>query len=307
MSETPFYNTNSWSQTFGLEPHYPCCTVNHPQGWPKFLSASWARFGSNGVAHVLLSPSTVTARVGDAEVTIQCTTAYPFLGKLSYSITASNPFTLYLRVPDWAGSGSGIRVNGIATSLKPDRHTRLHKLNIRVGTTTVAYSLTSTIRTTPRANDTIAVYRGALLYALLIPSTNSSTPPRPFNSPNTHFKDGYAPPQVRDWTLHNASAWNYAIDPRTLVYHGPGTGEGDGETASYQLNNPVFAPNAAPGYMEVEGCQIDWPMHLGSVPGPPPVGAARRCVAGVETLRLVPYGCAKLHMAELPAIDLMMR
>lgn len=222
LTETPFYNTNNWGQTFGLEPNYPCCTVNHPQGWPKFLSNSFVKVGENGLAHVLLSPGSLKTTLSGGSVNVSCTTAYPFLDELSYDIIANAPFVFYIRVPAWAGVASSISIgSNSSTALSPDPETGLHKLSLPKGTSTVSYNLSSTIRALSRENDTVAVYKGALLYALDVMNTNSSTLPKPYNNPSTYYPDTYAPSQSRDWKYHNASAWNFAIDPSTLVHHGP--------------------------------------------------------------------------------------
>lgn len=99
----------------------------------------------------------------------------------------------------------------------------------------------------------------------------------------------------------DSSAWNYAIDPSTLVYHGP---NGTVASAFYKLANPVFAPGAPPGYITAQACEIDWPLYLGSIPGYPPTGDAKKCLGGVKKVKLVPYASAKTQMAELPVIDL---
>ncbi|KAF2215515.1 hypothetical protein CERZMDRAFT_36075 [Cercospora zeae-maydis SCOH1-5] len=303
LKQTPFYNVNNRSTIFGLEPQYVCCTVNHPQGWPKFLSNSWVRVGMTGIAHALLSPSSVNATVGGGNVKITCETAYPFLDQLVYTIEASQPCSFYVRVPEWAGSDSSIAIDQKASSaLSPDNGTGLHRIAISEGTTKITYTLTSSIRTEPRANETVAVYKGALLYALEISNTNTSTLP---NNPagTATYPSDYAPPECRDFSYHNTSAWNYAIDPSTLQYVNPVASSSE-ETSTYELPNPVWAPRAAPGYIEVEGCKIDWPLYLDSIPGYPPVGDAKNCIAEKEKLRLVPYGTTKTHMSDLPVIEL---
>ncbi|KAF7188907.1 hypothetical protein HII31_09830 [Pseudocercospora fuligena] len=298
LPQSPFYNTNTRGTTFGLEPNYACCTVNHPQGFPKFLSNSYVKVGNSGLAHVLLSPGSVTTNLGHNHVTVNCTTAYPFLDHLSYDVSSQSSFDLYLRVPDWAGSRSTIAVAGGSPSrLSPDAKTGLHKLALSAGTTQIKYFLELPIRTEVRANDTIAVYKGALLYALEITNSNSSA--RPSNPGGSAPYPGNAPEQSRDWQYHNTSAWNYAIDLATLKYIGPDT---QTTNANYQLANPIFAPGAAPGYIEVLGCQIDWPLYLNATPGFPPTGEAKKCISGNHPLRLVPYGSAKTHMADLPVM-----
>ncbi|EMC93981.1 hypothetical protein BAUCODRAFT_74673 [Baudoinia panamericana UAMH 10762] len=300
LTNTPFYNVNTWGQTFGLEPNYPCCTVNHPQGWPKFLSNSFVKVGNNCFAHALLSPGAARTTLSSGKVTVSCTTAYPFMDALSYTINAAAPFDFYVRVPAWAGSASSIAVNSDSTTcVSPDPDSGLHKLSLPKGTSTVLYTLVSDIRTEPRENDTVAVYKGALLYALQVENTNTSTLPKPYNNPNTYFDANYAPAQSRDWQYHNTSAWSIAIDPSTLTYHGHNK-----TFASYKLANPAFAPDATPGYMTALGCEIAWDLAFGSVPGYPPVGDKKRCLGNTIEVRLVPYGSAKTHMAELPVIKL---
>ena len=301
LTETPFWNTNSWGVTFGLEPNYPCCTVNHPQGLPKFLSNSWVRVGENGVAHALLGPSEVKIAMDAGEATVSCDTAYPFLDTLEYSVDDPGPMDLYVRVPDWAGSDAAIQVEGKKSSLSPDPDTGLHKISLSKGKTSIAYTLPSTIRTTPRANETVAVYKGALLYALEVTNTNTSTPPKPYTNPGfgeEYYNASYAPPESRDWQYHNTSVWNYAIDTSTLKYHGP-------EEETSELANPLFDAGAPPGWISAMACEIEWPMAFnGSVVGFPPTGDAKTCVGEKKEVRLASYGSAKTHMAEMPVMDL---
>ena len=104
------------------------------------------------------------------------------------------------------------------------------------------------------------------------------------------------PPESRDWQYSNTTPWNYAIDPLTLKY------KSDLYT---KLKLPVFAPDNPPGYIEAKACLINWPLFLESVPNVAPMGADRRCFGNkTETVRLVPYGSAKIHMADLPTLDL---
>ena len=254
--------------------------------------------GANGVAHALLSPAVVETKVASGMVQVRCDTNYPFSGRLQYSITSDGAFDFYVRVPAWyVARTSSIRVgHGRALPLSPDPTTGLHKLCLPAGKSSVSYNLGSAIRVDSRANDTVAVYQGALLYALEIGSTNSSTLPKNWAN-QSYYPAGYAPPQSRDWTMMNTSAWNVAIDPSTLAFH-------SNLAAGGQLASPIFAPGAPPTWMSVKACKIDWPLFKGSVPGDAPPKASRKCLADSFMAKLRPYGSAKLHMAELPTMDL---
>lgn len=293
LAETPFYNSQNLAQTFGLEPNYPCCTVNFPQGWPKFVANSWVRVGKRALAHVLLSPGNVET----ADLKILCDTKYPFGDVVVYTVEAKIAADFYIRVPKWErnAAGSISHGSGMAGELVPDPVTGLHKIQLQPGNTTVVMTLSATVRTEHRANDTIAVYRGALMYALEVGSKSEWQPPRHFDT-REPFETGSVPYEARDWTITNTTAWNIAIDPSTLFFW-PGDRRAD-------LPDQIFSPGAPPMYIKAMGCEIEWPLFLDSVPGPAIAKDKRECTSKPYEVRLVPYGSAKLHMAELPTIDL---
>ena len=301
-SEMIYWNDNTWSSSFGLEPDYPCCTVNHPQGYPKFVSAMFTCTPNGGLAHVLLSPGSVSTTIGSNDVTINCDTLYPFDGVLSYDITASSGFDFYVRVPTWADLGSSSISVGSdsSTPLSPDPTSGLHKISLPAGRSSITYTLGTSIIQEARSNDTIAVHYGALLYALDISSTNTSTPPKYYNPMDQYYPDGYAPTQSRDYQLFNASAWNVAIDPSTLVFQSSLSGTSSGGS----LPDPIFAPGAPPTSISAQGCEIEWGLYKNSVPDIVPALADRKCLGDVYNVTLRPIGGQKVHMSELPTIDL---
>lgn len=299
ISQTPFFNSNKWSMTFGLEPNYPCCTVNHPQGWPKFLSATYAKVGTSGIAHMLLAPGDVRTTIGGRQVTIRATTGYPFMDDIHYVVSTSTPMNFYIRVPSWAGAASSVRVKfGASKRLSPDAATGLHKISLTPGTYNISYKLQSAIRTEPRANETVAVYKGALLYALDLANYNISSAPRPYNDTESFFPSTAVPPQSRDWQYFATGKWNIAMDPETIQWHAPTL------DSPAQLANPIFSPDGKFGSMTAQACEIDWPLYLDSVPGFPPTGDAKKCLGDPFEVKLIPYGSAKTHMADITVIDL---
>lgn len=292
LNKAPFSTSGTVAQSFGLEPQYPCCLVNHPQGLPKFLMATYVQNGDNGVAHALLSPASVKTKLSSGAVAIDCTTDYPFGDTLSYKVQSDGPFTFSIRIPAWAASSSSASVNGASSSPVSPGSNGLHDFNLPGGASSVQLNLVRSITTEPRANDTVAVHHGPLLYALHISSSNTSSAPHSYSDASATVAG--APAQALDYQITNTSAWNYAVDPKSFSFNAGGA----------MPSGPVFAPDAPPMSIAARGCKIDWPLFMDSVPSWVPSGSARKCVGPVENVTLVPYGSAKVHMAELPTLDL---
>ncbi|MCJ1459485.1 hypothetical protein MMC28_009864 [Mycoblastus sanguinarius] len=317
-SPNPFWNVGDFGIIYGLEPNYPCCTVNMPQGLPKFLSASFVRVGEDGIGHSLLGPAQVSTNTSsNTPVAITCDTNYPFSPLLNYNVTSSAPFTLCLRVPSWyvpASSYVSINDNGTENSLSPDPHTGMTSIALPAGNSTVTYYLDATIQVVPRANSTVAIYHGALLYALDVGQTIATLPPDLYNVTyvdNSTNVDKYPynvsspelPPEAHDFAFTNTTPWNIAIDTSTLRFYTTANNTAN-EPA---LPNPIFDYGAPPTYITAKGCQVDWPLYNG-LPAPlpqlPDGVNYRNCTGNVTDLVLRPYGSLKVHMAELPTVDL---
>ncbi|KAL9579269.1 MAG: hypothetical protein Q9203_006769 [Teloschistes exilis] len=310
----PFWNTGDQSILYGMAPNYPCCTVNMPQGLPKFLSASFAVADNNGLAHTLLSPAHVTTTLpSGTHVDLSCDTTYPFSHTLKYTFTASAPFTLHLRLPSWATSYQiHIRTNGgvpttyTADSLKSDPHTGMLPLE-RLKSGTVTYTLGTGIRTEDRGNDTLSVYHGALLYALDVGFADTVSALAPTTNQQTIDANTTIPTAAHDHNITATKPWNIAIDPASLVFHTSSSSSSTSPSShdAEKLPNPIWAYEAPPTWITARGCEIaDWGMEKG-VPKIPPGKRRRRCVGGgVREVVLRPYGSLKVHMAVLPVMDL---
>ncbi|PLB33719.1 uncharacterized protein BDW47DRAFT_134944 [Aspergillus candidus] len=267
LDNSPFSNIGTDGQIYGLEPHYPYCTVNHPQGYPEYVAGSWGRTG-DGVA-----------------VDIVCDTAYPFSPELTYTVQADGPADILVRISEWsAPRDTRVTVDErSAESAQPDPATGLHTIPVDAGKTRVEVRLAPTVRVEQRANDTVSLFHGTLLYANPVGFNDTTTL-------DPSYPEGTAPEQVRNHALQPTGQWAYAVDPSTARYEGL---DKDGGSLP-----DLLWTTGAPTAIIVTVCRIDWPMQDGFASNPP-LGESRRCVE----VRLVPYGSAKLHMAELPVME----
>ncbi|KAL9641067.1 MAG: hypothetical protein Q9204_000337 [Flavoplaca sp. TL-2023a] len=305
------YQTMGDGQFADGSPNYPCCTVNMPQGLPKFLSNSFVQVDNNGLGHALLSPARVeTTLPSGNHVSLSCNTTYPFGDTLYYTFNASAPFILNLRVPAWAMSYEIIASSNDGSSPKtydsswfiPDPHTGMLSLDL-LRTGTVEYKFHNSIRTEDRGNSTISVYRGALLYALDVGYSDTTISDTTSDAEQYPLQQGRIPPQAHDHIIINTKPWNFAIDPSTLAYHFNHTSSSTDGSIGATLPNPIWAYEAPPPYITAQGCQIEWGIENG-LPARPPLEGERKCIGIVTEVVLRPYGSLKVHMAVLPTMDL---
>ena len=280
------WNTNGPdANIFGLEPNYGCCTANLSQGWPKFAAHLWMATADGGVAAVAYAPSRLETEVDGTVVEIELETAYPFGEELRFTVRAERPvsFPLLLRVPAWA-DGATVEVDGAKGLV--DAADGFHRVERRwEGKTELGLRLPTGPRLVQRPLGAVSVVRGPLVYALAVEEDWRRIDE---DAPHRQLPHG-------DWEVYAKAAWNYALDveEETLAE--------DVEFVEKEAGERLFSPEGAPVEVKVRGRRVvEWGAENGSAQ-PVPEG---RVESGEEeeALRLVPYGCTNLRVAEFPTL-----
>jgi len=98
-----WYNNSNGANTFGLEPHYGCCTANLHQGYPKFVSHLWYAVKNGGLCAMTYAPCEVKWKVGDTRVQVTVSGNYPYAEDISIKVRCEKTakFPIHLRIPAW--------------------------------------------------------------------------------------------------------------------------------------------------------------------------------------------------------------
>nr|GAT44424.1 predicted protein [Mycena chlorophos] len=308
MDPPPWGDNGPNSNVFGFEPNYPCCTVNHPQGYPKFWSHSfYTAAADNAIVHVFLGPlSLSTTLPNNNNVKINVDTLYPFGTSLTYTITAAKPFAFKIRIPDWAQNSdkSTIAVSaGKASAIHPDSLS-LQTVQVSAGLSTIHVSLNAPLQIETRFNDSIAITRGALNYAVEIsynttvaPGLRSAQAVQAVEQLYPNAPASYLTPydnHTHDNTLLPTSNWALAIDPSTIKVH-------DLSSTTKEIPYYAWAPGSSPVTMTATACDIEWGLTLGTASAPP--ASPVKCLSEERyTVKLVPFGAAKIRLGEVPVM-----
>ncbi|KAF5566738.1 six-hairpin glycosidase [Fusarium phyllophilum] len=258
LTKNPFFNVVSYANTYGLEPNFPCCTVNHPQAYAKYVASSYATINESSIAHILLGPTSVETRIK-------------------------------VRIPGWTTPEANIEMNGGRSKRVTPDDSGLHHETILPGTTSLTLKLPMEVRITIR-NSSASIYNGPLLYAFDIPYTETHHQPLNWTD-RKPLADEEVHPKSHDYVLEPTELWQYAIDLDSIVVK-------TSTSTVKNLPNPIFTEDAPPVFLTVDAWKIAWPVDNDTAAWPPidPVVDKDK----KEKIKLVPFGSAKLHIAQFP-------
>lgn len=112
---TSFYYSdyNNSAKKVHYKDKWPCCSGTFPQLAADYGISSYYR-SSDGIYVNLFLPSRVTWSQSGSQVTLTQNTEYPHAQTTQLALSMPKPetFTMYVRIPAWAGAKTSVSVNG---------------------------------------------------------------------------------------------------------------------------------------------------------------------------------------------------
>ena len=269
MLMAPFSTNGPQAHLFGLEPNFGCCTANFSQGWPKFVLSAFLKKEDAVLCAVLLP-----CVLNDGGVTITLETDYPFENTARFTVDAQKEFTFTVRIPPFA---ENLRINGEAAETKDA------VFHITQGHTEIGISFETRPFLKARPRGMYALQAGSLLFSVPIKYEKKM---REYVKRGVERRFPYC-----DYQLIPTSPWNYAFADERFELRRRGVGE------------IPFSNEDPPVTVQTKLQKIDWGLKFPyrSVCRRTPKSAAPLC--SPEEIDMIPYGCAKLRMTEMPKIN----
>jgi DUF1680 family protein len=269
---------------FGQDVNFGCCQANLHQGWPKFAQSLWMKSAS-GLTATAYAPCIVSVEVDGVAIEIEEITDYPFRGEVRFKLSVESKvsFRLRLRVPAWAKGatwqiGDAARQNAAGGWIQIER--------VWQDGDEISLLFPMPVRREVRPAGALCLHRGPLLLAL------------PLGEEWRDVSCAYTSvePRARERELlpdGTRNVWNYALELANF--------DGGASHARERVVGQMPFDNTAPPIVVAVSARrvFHWNMRHNSAAPPPtsPVLTGER----LEVLELVPYGCARLRVAEFPA------
>lgn len=263
------------SNLFGLEPNYGCCTANLHQGWPKFVRSLWLVDADDALRVVAYAPSEVNAVVAGTSVRLEVETNYPFDDTIRIRVGVDEPsqIALRLRVPEWA-AGASLTIAGELGKLKVvDGYHRVDR-EWSDGDV-IELRLPMQPRLVKRAGQAVGVRFGALQLSLGVAENWVEVPDAP---------------GLGEWEIHPRTTWNWAIDTSDL---------GAWKVDIREPGDVPFEAASAAVVVTVPAAHARAWRKDGAESAVPPLSPVFD-LGPMATVRLVPYGNARIRVTEFP-------
>ncbi len=269
MIMAPWSTNGPYAHTFGLEPHFGCCTSNFSQGWPKLTLSAFMHKDNTIISSVML-PSGLKAE----GVTIRLETDYPFNNKMHYYIDSEKDFDFVIRIPSFA---KNLKVNG------ENAKTEDLQFAILQGKTEIEIDFEAVPYLKKRPNDLYALQMGSLLFSVPITYEKEM---HEYTRKGVERKYPYC-----DYQFVPKTPWNYgyAGDDFEISYHP------SGKVPFSQENPPVT--------IKAKMQQIEWGLKFPYRSIARKTPKSRAPISDVQEIELCPYGCARLRMTEMPVLE----
>lgn len=273
----PFFSTNSEdAHIFGLEPNFGCCTANFGQGWPK-LAMSVFQKHENGIRISMMLPEELRTTLWGADVTIRIETEYPFRHRGRYTVVTRGPveFALQIRIPRWVKS---VKCNG--KEIECSGYYTINK--VWEGTEILDIEFVGEAHYVKRPYDLCTVEYGPLVFSLPLETEYRMV---------EYVKDGVERKfPYCDYELSSKDEWRYGFSGEPLTVY-----ENVGDDIPFSSKTPTIS-------IKTRLARVAWDYAEGYNT------VAARCPDSVlglsesKEMTLIPYGCAKLRMTEMPIV-----
>ncbi len=270
-----------------------CCSGNVNRMLPNLVSRMWMTDSEGGAVAAIYGPNEATFHTDKGDLTLMCTTGYPFSGKIVFLAKgaegASIPLTI--RIPTWCTQASvSVNDSPLDLVLPAGTFVRLSE-QVKPGDL-IMLTLPMTVEKKVIEGQGIYFQRGPLLFSYPIPQQMTE------DTTEYECMHGKKPetPDFKCWNITPTGDFNYAfasdgqsLEAQRQIY--------DGLTFPFDLSTPGLT-------LRIPVKQIEWDLVADCyTPAMPEQGHLTMKSDATQYITLVPYGCTELRLTVFPDAD----